>query len=59
MAASKPVSKPAAVPAVPSASDNDAAAKHAKRTRCLQQAKAKKLVGAQRTAYVKDCLGAG
>jgi hypothetical protein len=35
--------------------DNDAAAKHAKRTACLKEARAKKLVGAQKTAYIKDC----
>ena len=47
---------PAAPAQPPAASpDNDAAAKHAKRTACLKQARAKKLVGAQRTAYVKDC----
>jgi psiF repeat len=38
--------------------DNDAAAKHAKRTACLKEARAKKLVGAQRTAYIKDCTAA-
>jgi len=38
--------------------DNDAAAKHAKRTACLKEARAKKLVGARRTAYVKDCVAA-
>ena len=38
--------------------DNDAAAKHAKRTACLKEARAKKLVGAQKTAYVKDCTAA-
>jgi hypothetical protein len=38
--------------------DGDAAAKHAKRTACLKNAKAKKLVGAQKTAFVKDCIGA-
>jgi hypothetical protein len=51
----------AATPAKPPASsnaDNEAAAKHAKRTACLSQARAKKLVGAQRNAYVKDCVGA-
>lgn len=32
------------------------AARHAKRTECLKQAKAKKLVGEDRTAYVKTCL---
>jgi hypothetical protein len=36
----------------------DAAAKHAKRTACLKQAKAKKLVGADKKAFVKECLAA-
>jgi hypothetical protein len=49
-----------AAPAAPAAAtgtsaDNDAAAKHAKRTACLKEARAKKLVGAQKTAYIKDC----
>ena len=39
-----------------SSSDNEAAARHAKRTACLKEAKAKKLVGAQRAAFVKDCV---
>ncbi|MGA2341716.1 MAG: PsiF family protein [Steroidobacteraceae bacterium] len=52
-----------AAPALPPAAatgtpDNDAAARHAKRTACLKQARAKKLVGAQRTAYIKDCTAA-
>jgi hypothetical protein len=38
--------------------DNDAAAKHAKRTACLKEARAKKLVGGQKTAYVKNCTAA-
>ena len=38
------------------ASADAAAALHAKRTECLKQAKLKKLVGAQKTVYVKDCL---
>jgi hypothetical protein len=38
--------------------DNDAAAKHAKRTACLKEARTKKLVGAQKTAYIKDCTAA-
>ncbi len=38
--------------------DNEAAAKHAKRTACLKSAKAKKLVGPQRTAFIKDCIAA-
>jgi hypothetical protein len=47
--------KPAAVA---SPIDNDAPARHARRTACLKDAKARKLVGARRTAYVKDCMGA-
>ena len=35
---------------------SDAAEKHAKRTACLKDAKSKKLVGAQKTAYLKDCM---
>jgi hypothetical protein len=54
---------PAAVAQPPPAAtgtsaDNDAAAKHAKRTACLKEARAKKLVGAQKTAYIKDCTAA-
>jgi hypothetical protein len=37
---------------------SDAPEKHARRTACLKDAKSKKLVGAQRTAYVKDCMAA-
>jgi hypothetical protein len=39
-------------------SANDAAAKHAKRTACLQDAKTKKLVGADKTAFLKTCNAA-
>jgi hypothetical protein len=47
--------KPAA--AAPAASSaNDAAAKHAKRTACLKDAKNKKLVGAEKTAFLKNCI---
>jgi hypothetical protein len=35
---------------------SDAAERHAKRTACLKEAKSKKLVGAQKTAYLKDCM---
>jgi hypothetical protein len=35
-----------------------AAARHAKRTACLQEAKAKKLVGANKNSYIKECVGA-
>ena len=53
-----PQTKPAAITAAPSAADNEAAAKHAKRTLCLKQARAKKLIGEQRTAFIKDCMKA-
>jgi hypothetical protein len=59
---------PATVPPTPAATtpapagatssaDNEAAARHAKRTACINQARAKKLVGAQKTAYLKSCIG--
>jgi hypothetical protein len=35
---------------------SDAAEKHARRTACLRDAKSKKLVGAQKTAFLKDCM---
>jgi hypothetical protein len=35
-----------------------AAAKHAKRTACLKDAKSKKLVGADKSAFLKDCMDA-
>jgi hypothetical protein len=41
-----------------SASAGDAAAKHAKRTACLKESKARKLVGAEKTAFLKECIGA-
>jgi hypothetical protein len=48
----------APVTATGTSGDNDAAARHAKRTACLKEARAKKLVGAQKKAYIKDCTGA-
>jgi hypothetical protein len=54
---------PAATPATmapspaPVASDA-AAAKHVKRTACLKEAKAKKLIGAEKTAFLKSCIEA-
>ena len=39
-----------------SVSAGDAAAKHAKRTACLRQAKSQKLIGAERTAFIKRCM---
>jgi hypothetical protein len=57
-APAKQPAPPATPPAAPAAiADNDAAARHAKRTACLKDAREKKLVGAQRTAYVKQCVG--
>jgi psiF repeat len=46
-AANIPTGEPAA---------GDAAAKHAKRTACLKDAKSKKLVGAEKNAFVKNCI---
>jgi len=62
--ADSPAPAPAAAPATgtataaaPLAADA-AAAKHAKRTACLKQAKAKKLAGADKSAFLKDCMDA-
>jgi len=54
-----PVAAP--VPTTPPPADSPAAAsaaalRHAKRTACLKEAKEKKLLGAERTAYVKTCV---
>jgi hypothetical protein len=62
-AASSPKTAPArpsvAAPSkAPTPADNEAA-KHAKRTACLGQARVRKLVGAQKTAFMKDCIGPG
>jgi hypothetical protein len=48
-----PSTTPASMPAA-----GDAAAKHAKRTACLKEIKAKKLVGAEKTAFLKSCIDA-
>jgi hypothetical protein len=47
---------PAPTGAVADSSPSDAAVRHAKRTACLKEARAKKLVGAQKAAYIKDCV---
>jgi hypothetical protein len=51
-----------AVPATgimtPEGSAADAAARHAKRTECIKEAKAKKLVGADKSSFIKDCVSA-
>jgi hypothetical protein len=59
-ASNAPAATPPPAAATPNgvSSDSDAAARHAKRTACINQARAKKLVGAQKTAYIKGCIGA-
>lgn len=47
---------PSSTPGSSTAAD-EAAARHAKRTACLKNARLKKLVGAKRTSYVKECMG--
>ncbi|HME39013.1 MAG TPA: hypothetical protein VKG63_08630 [Steroidobacteraceae bacterium] len=54
-----PVSEPSGVkPLTPTPPSGDAAAKHAKRTACLKDAKAKKLVGAEKTSFLQKCIAA-
>ena len=58
-AAAPPSSAPtpaASSPAPPAPAD--AAARHAKRTACLKDAKTKKLVGAEKSAFLKTCIAA-
>ncbi len=43
-------------PPAPPPPSADAAAKHAKRTACLKDAKTKKLVGADKAAFLKNCI---
>ncbi len=57
-AVTPPVSMTPVSTAGPSSADNEAAARHAKRTACINQARTKKLVGAKKTAYIKGCIGA-
>lgn len=52
--AAAPAPQPAVAPTA--GASGDAAAKHAKRTACLKDAKAKKLVGAEKTTYLKNCM---
>jgi hypothetical protein len=56
----RPAESQSSAPAADVATGNqsDAAEKHAKRTACLKDAKGKKLVGAQKTAFLKDCMSA-
>jgi hypothetical protein len=56
--AAQPVTPQAAAAPSPGPVAGDAAAKHLKRTDCLNQAKAKKLVGAEKSAFLKSCIEA-
>jgi len=49
---------PASVPAPAATPDGNFsdAARHAKRTACRKEAKAKKLVGVRRNTYIKNCV---
>jgi hypothetical protein len=49
---------PAATAPSPAPVGGDAAAKHVKRTACLKEAKTKKLIGAEKTAFLKSCIAA-
>jgi hypothetical protein len=49
---------PAPTAPAPAAPSGDAAAKHAKRTACLKEAKARKLVGADKTSFLQGCIAA-
>jgi psiF repeat len=56
--AAAPPAQPADVPTHAAPPSGDAAAKHTKRTACLKDAKTKKLVGAEKTSFVKTCIAA-
>ena len=54
-----PAAAPTPTPtATATASANDAAARHLKRTACLKEARTKKLIGADKTAFLKNCIDA-
>ena len=56
--AAAPAAPPTANTSAGEPAAGDAAAKHAKRTACLKDAKSKKLVGAEKNAFVKNCIAA-
>jgi hypothetical protein len=56
--ASVPVAATAAAVPSPAPVAGDAAAKHVKRTACLKEAKTKKLIGPEKTAFLKSCIEA-
>jgi hypothetical protein len=51
-------SSPVATPGAPPPASSEAAEKHLKRTACLKQAKDRKLLGADKAAFLKDCIAA-
>ena len=57
-AASTTSASTATVAAAPAPVAGDAAARHVKRTACLKEAKARKLIGAERTIFLKSCVDA-
>ena len=56
--ADAPAAAPATSGMAAAAPPSEAAAKHAKRTACLKDAKAKKLLGADKSAFLKSCIAA-
>lgn len=49
---------PALTTPAATAAAGDAAEKHAQRTACLKEARARKLLNAEKTAFLKDCIAA-
>ena len=49
---------PSAMTPAATAVSDAAAKKHAKRTACLKEAKSKKLIGAEKTSFLKNCIAA-
>jgi hypothetical protein len=56
--AAETAATPADAAPTPAPVAGDAAAKHMKRTACLKEAKTKKLIGAEKTAFLKGCIEA-
>jgi hypothetical protein len=54
----RPTSPAPAQTTTPDPSTSADAARHVKRTACAKEARTKKLVGAQRNAYIKSCVAA-
>jgi hypothetical protein len=50
--------KPSAMTPAATAASDAAAKKHAKRTACLKDAKSRKLLGADKTSFLKSCIAA-